>query len=423
MNRRQAPPVRPFGHLSLPADTVEELSNGIRLHYVGGGDQPICRLILCFPGGLAEIGNTVTGKIVMSMLSNGSGHYSTEETADILDFNGVRTGASQRSHFCTLRISMLNHRVAEIMPVMTDFLNAPLFPADRLATACLNARTQIETDIAEPSFGVEKLFDELMLGKGHPLALSPTPAFAEGFTVDKARELYNRLMCTTKCEAFLSGALNEDIIQRVRTALEGVRSRSEGFTPKYVPLMPPDEPKHLHAEQPDSLQSTVKAGMPTIGRNHPDYIPLHLTVMALGGYFGSRLMTNIREKKGLTYGIHASLMGQREGAYLQISAQCDRSYTSRVLDEIRAELSRLATNPPTDRELERLKLYATSALAKSLDGPDEITDFHMTRLMADPPPAPFDARLRAITALNPETIARIAATELNPDRLSTVTDA
>ena len=94
MNRRQAPPVRPFGHLSLPADTVEELSNGIRLHYVGGGDQPICRLILCFPGGLAEIGNTVTGKIVMSMLSNGSGHYSTEETADILDFNGVRTGAS-----------------------------------------------------------------------------------------------------------------------------------------------------------------------------------------------------------------------------------------------------------------------------------------------------------------------------------------
>ena len=94
-----------------------------------------------------------------------------------------------------------------------------------------------------------------------------------------------------------------------------------------------------------------------------------------------------------------------------------------MLDEIRAELSRLATNPPTDRELERLKLYATSALAKSLDGPDEITDFHMTRLMADTPPDYFDARLRAITALNPETIARIAATELNPDRLSTVTDA
>ncbi len=127
MNRQQAPEVRPFGRLSLPDETVEVLSNGIRLHYVSGGDQPICRLILCFSGGIAELGNAATGKIVMSMLTNGSAHYSTEETADILDFNGVRIGSSQRSHFCTLRISMLNHRVDGVMPLISDFINNPHF--------------------------------------------------------------------------------------------------------------------------------------------------------------------------------------------------------------------------------------------------------------------------------------------------------
>lgn len=423
MNRSQAPQVKPFGHLSIPPETVEELSNGIKLHYISGGDQPVCRLMLCFAGGVAEIGNTVTGRIVMSMLTNGSAHYSTEETADILDFNGIRIGSSQRSHYCTLRISMLNHRVGDVMPVMTDFLNEPSFPADRLETACLNARTQIETDMAEPSFEVEKLFDELMLGKGHPLAITPSPSFAEGFTVDNARMLYRRLLCTSKCEAFLSGALDDNIIQSVRMALESVSSLSDGFDFNYVDIAPPSSPQHICVSRPDSLQSTVKAGIPSIGRNHADYIPLHLSTMALGGYFGSRLMTNIREEKGLTYGIHASLMGQREGAYMQISAQCDKSYTAQVLDEIRNELKRLSTNPPTGRELERLKLYATSSLAKSLDSPDEIMDFYMTRLMADTPADYFDARLRAINALDSDTIARIADTYLSPEFLSTVSNA
>jgi len=423
MNRQQAPEVRPFGRLSLPDETVEVLSNGIRLHYVSGGDQPICRLILCFSGGIAELGNAATGKIVMSMLTNGSAHYSTEETADILDFNGVRIGSSQRSHFCTLRISMLNHRVDGVMPLISDFINTPSFPADRLATACLNARTQIETEMAEPSFEVEKTFNELMLGKEHPLAIVTTPSVVEGFTVDKTRELYSRLLCTGKCEAFLSGALDEHILLLVRTTLESVVSLSDGFIPNYVDTMPPENCVHLRVDGPESLQSTVKAGIPTIGRDNADYIPLHLTVMALGGYFGSRLMTNIREEKGLTYGIHASLIGQREGAYIQISAQCDKSYTARVLDEIRAELRRLSTNPPTGRELERLKLYATSSLAKSLDSPDEIMDFHMTRLMSYTPADYSDARLRAINALDSETIARSAAMYLNADRLSTVTNA
>lgn len=71
-------------------------------------------------------------------------------------------------------------------------------------------------------------------------------------------------------------------------------------------------------------------GMPTVLRSDADYIPLRILVTALGGYFGSRLMTNIREDKGYTYGISASLLGYRNNSFISISCQCDTSHTWQV---------------------------------------------------------------------------------------------
>ena len=98
--------------------------------------------------------------------------------------------------------------------------------------------------------------------------------------------------------------------------------------------------------------------------------------MALGGYFGSRLMSNIREDKGYTYGISSALMGALNGAYITIQSQQDHAYTDAVIEETMKEIERLRTKPMGKDELERLRAFAMSQLAAVLDTPFDISAYH-----------------------------------------------
>ena len=142
--------------------------------------------------------------------------------------------------------------------------------------------------------------------------------------------------------------------------------------------------------------------------------------MALGGYFGSRLMTNIREEKGLTYGINASLMGELQGSYVSITAKCDKNNTDIVLAETEAEIRRLVSEPPCGEELERMRIYAATSLAKTLDTPQSMMQYYQNMICTGTPHDYFTRQFKCINALTPDMIARIAAEYLRSDSIITV---
>ncbi len=185
--------------------------------------------------------------------------------------------------------------------------------------------------------------------------------------------------------------------------------------------MRPEEPQTRRITKEGAFQDAIAAGMPGPDRSHSDYIALRLTVMALGGYFGSRLMLNIREEKGLTYGINAALMGTPEGSMLNIAAQCDGRSTDTVISEIGAEMRRMVTDPPTGEELRRLKLHASTDLAEILDTPTSIMGYYANRLYVGTPDDYFERQQKAIETLSPDIISEMAARYLDPSRLTIVT--
>jgi predicted Zn-dependent peptidase len=140
--------------------------------------------------------------------------------------------------------------------------------------------------------------------------------------------------------------------------------------------------------------------------------------MALGGYFGSRLMSNIREEKGLTYGISASLCGNYEGAYVEIDAQCDASFVEQVVEESRKEIASLWENPPRDEELHRIKLRVWSSLASIADTPFATSDYYITRRIVGTTDSYFQDQMEALKNLTSHRIAEIAKKHLNPDALT-----
>lgn len=418
MNRSTPPPVYPFGRLTIPPIATKRLRNGITLHYYSGGTEPVSTLTLLFGGGESEFGNDSISRITLNALADGAEGYAEGDIARLLDFNGARLAGTCHGHYSSLRLSMLNSRAEALLPVLGDMINRPTLPQRRLDIAVSANRERIATALSNVAAQADELFTPLIAGRAHPFAQTTDPAVLDNAVREDFVETHRRLVCPKRMHAFLAGKLDDRLLAAVGRTLEAIEPLSDGIEEQIIPFTP-EAPGTTVTKELASLQSAIMTGMPTIGRDNPDYIPLRLTVMALGGYFGSRLMTSIREEKGLTYGITAALIGSQEGAYLKISAQCDKSFTAAVLEETRNELRRLVTEPPHGEELQRLKLHAQSTLAEMLDTPQSIATYYITELLVNTPANYYDMQQDAIDALSPEKCAEMAVKYLNPDRLLT----
>ncbi len=415
-DRSTPPPVNELLTGAMPPETVEVLPNGLTFHRFSGGDQPVCRLRILFCGGQAETGNKLISKVMLSALAEGTQTIPTETFADLLDYNGVRIGSDSHSHYSSLTIAMLNHRAASVTPLIASMLAEPLFPQERIDTMLRNVKAQLEIADTEVSTLAEYASDALTMGKNHPLAQRLTPSDIDAITRDDIISLHRRMIVPARAHAYLSGLLDETTIDAVRTLLGGIKATGPGFDIKIVPNEP-EPPGRVDVYGADTLQSAIAATLPAVSRSHPDYNDLRLTVMALGGYFGSRLMSNIREEKGMTYGISAYLSGAHEGSYITIAATCDKQYTDDVLREISLEMTRLADEPPCADELSRLKRHALTSLAQTLDSPTSISGYYITSLLVGPPPDYFAAQQQAIKALTAERISYLANEYLDPTKL------
>ena len=273
----------------------------------------------------------------------------------------------------------------------------------------------IEISQSDVSYRGRCRSEKMIMGEWHPLASEDTADTVRAITAEDLRQFHRKytsakgttiIVCADTTEAE-----NNAIIEVFSRAAQDVEASSICVT-GFMPVV---------AGQTDIItldsatQSSVNITLPAIPRSHPDFLPLHLTLFALGGYFGSRLMLNIREDKGLTYGISSSLLGYIDGSYVDISAETDNVHVAQLIDEVRYELKNLAENPCSGDELIRIKQCANTAHASSLDSPLSIADYYATSIQSGLPGGYFNDKQQAIAALSPETIAEMAQRYLRPE--------
>lgn len=417
-DRTVAPEAVDCAPVSLTEEIVEHLPNGICFHIVNGGDLQMLRLALFAQGGSVEAPSPAVRNVMMETIYEATADYDADTMADIIDFNGARLGSRTAEHFSGIELMVLNSRLRELMPVLRSIILHGAFDDKtveinrrKLEAACATRMTKVEMRVSDR-------MRAHMAGEGHPAARFATPEQYEAVTVADCAADY-AILSEGVSHAFLGGSLSPDDISSVREFLLSL----PGKAPENPCLKPfePLAPGREHIEMPDTRQWAVSMGLPAIPRSHPDYNALRLTVVALGGYFGSRLMKNIREEKGLTYGISASLLGMREGSYVEIAARCDGKYVDRLIEETVKEMKRLAQEPPEGDELRRLRLYVWSQLAGTADSPLSTLEYYISNLMIGAPEGYFDAQLREIAALTSERIAYIARKYLDPDKMTVIT--
>ena len=181
-----------------------------------------------------------------------------------------------------------------------------------------------------------------------------------------------------------------------------------------------DARKRIFAERAGAMQSAVRLGMLTIDRNHPDYLKLRVLVTLLGGYFGSRLMSNIREEKGYTYGISAGLFSYPGVSSLVISTETANEYVEPLIREVYREIDRLQNEPVREEELAMVRNYMSGDLCRSYESAFTLVDAWIFLQTSALPPTFFDETLRTIKAITAEDIQRLAQEYLCKENLKEV---
>jgi len=180
----------------------------------------------------------------------------------------------------------------------------------------------------------------------------------------------------------------------------------------------PSNPSDIHfkvVDKDDAMQSSVVFLQNSIMRNHPDYIKLRIVITALGGYFGSRLMKNIREEKGYTYSIGASLLCTKNLSYINISSECDTAYTAELIKEVKIEIEKLRAQEMDNEELSTLKNCMLSDLVKILDTPLSMAGLVTSHLFYSTGTDYFNKQREIIENITAKDIKEIAFKYLNID--------
>ena len=425
-DRSTPPKTTWFDYRPLPSCQVTEPENGVTLHIVDNGTMPAGNLSLVWEYGRNEAYHTPGGSesagMAATLLAEGTSRMSGEEIAAMTDFHGAVLNARATDHHSYIDLICLNDSLPELVPLIAGIFSDAKIPDKAFQALQTRMSLRRRMEQTQPATVSANALSALVAGKDHPSACRPTAEEIEAISRDDVYDVYRQGRETGKLHIFFGGKADNAVIDTLHHLCHIIASGRawRRDTPVTQPFNSAP-PQRMDLSVQGSIQTSITAAIPAIGRNHPDYIPLRLTVMALGGYFGSRLMTNIREDKGLTYGISAALCGQREGAYISIGAQCPNGVSDMVINEIGKEMTLLGSQLMDNDELTGLRRYASSQLMSVLDSPFSIMGHYRNELIIGTPRDYFGQQFRAIEKLSADTIAETAAKYLVPEQMRIVT--
>ena len=240
-------------------------------------------------------------------------------------------------------------------------------------------------------------------------------------TPDVLRKFYDRYYHSRNCTIYVSGKVGDDCVRRIED-LFGREAFGKGFQKPektdFIPVSSVD--KRIFVEYADVMQSAVRMGMLSLERCHPDYLKARVMVTLFGGYFGSRLMSNIREEKGYTYGISAGIAPYPGQGILVINTETANEFVEPLVREVYHEIDRLQNDPVPEDELFMVKNYMLGEMCRSYESAFSLADAWMFVQVSGFGDTHFEDALNTIKNITPEEIRELAGRYLCKEKLKEV---
>ncbi|MEM8964803.1 MAG: pitrilysin family protein [Bacteroidota bacterium] len=369
IDRSVPPPSQPISHVHLAEAKTHYLSNGVPVHYINAGKEPVVGIELLLPlAGIKHEPESGIGFFTMKMLAEGTQRRTAYAISNFVDSYGAFLQLNSGLDYASIEIYTLKKYTDALLSLLVELLTEATFPTDELEKLKTIQGQKIRVSNEKTSVVASKKMRAVLFGENQAYGKSLTEEGVSSIIQSALIDFYQTKVAAN-WEIVISGQVDDEIL---------------GLLEKHIGTLTVDRQKPLHQSgvwdytsvekkhlepRPDNLQSSIRVGMPLFTKDHPDAIPMRILNTVLGGYFGSRLMKNIREEKGLTYGIYSSVVSLQEAGYLVIGTDVKKERTQAALTEIYREIAILRDQPIDSIELNTVKNYMAGRLLTSVDTP------------------------------------------------------
>lgn len=420
VDRTLRPPVCEPIDMKLVTPEQHILPNGIPVYVLDAGDSEVVRMDVLVGGGRWQQTQPLQALFTNRMLREGTRRYRAMEIAERLDYYGAWLELSNSSKFASITLYSLSKYLPHTLEVLESLLKEPLFPEGELELVVNNNVQQFLINSSKVDFHAHRALVKAVYGEQHPCGRLVQEDDYRRITPSVLREFYDRFYYSDNCSIYLSGKVDKRVLDLVEERL-GTPFGRGGKVPeqrKFIPCSSAE--KRIFVEKADAMQAAVRMGMLSIGCNHPDYLKLRVVITLLGGYFGSRLMSNVREEKGYTYGISAGIMSYPEHGLLVINAETANEYVEPLIGEVYREINHLQNDLVPEAELKMVRNYMLGDMCRSYESVFSLADAWIFVHTSEVKESYFTDLLQAVRNITPCEIRDLAGRYLCKETLKEV---
>ncbi|MFT4533041.1 MAG: zinc protease [Saprospiraceae bacterium] len=370
VDRKHGPEIKKITELRMPPIRKETLSNGIELIEVNMGTQNLVQLEVLFRGGRLNEAQKGVSRAVARLLKEGTQSYTGSQLAEEVDFYGANISSGASLDYSYIKIFTLNKYFQKLLPILEEVVYKPSFTEEELEKYAKNSIQRLKVEMAKSELVAYKVITEKLYGKDHVYGYNSTDEIYKDLTRQKLLDYYDSTYGTDNCIVIMSGKITEDIRQSVKELFGKQPKKKVALKFDLPSASPKIRSERIKAE--DNLQSAIKIGCRLFKRDHEDFQDMFVLNTILGGYFGSRLMSSLREEKGYTYNIYSSIDMMIYDGYFNVSTEVGNQYLEATLEGIYSEMERLKNEKIGDEELDMVKNYLSGNFLNMVDGPFKV---------------------------------------------------
>jgi zinc protease len=415
-NRTIAPPIKDaidFDIILKPC-TRFSLSNGAPVYYINDGAEEVAMIDFVFDAGNNYEKKNAIAAAVNHLLKNGTAKKNAFEITEYFEYYGAYVSRKSFNETASITLHCLSKHLNELLPQVRELITEAIFPESELEIFKQNNIQRLAVNLQKCDFVANRLIDQYLYGPDHPYGRVSSKQDIEAIRREELIEFYQQYYVRSKCHIFAAGKLPLDFEQQLEHHF-GDLTLNENIQAVSHTRRLAAERKHFLQIDPNGVQGAIRIGRPFPNRQHPDFKKAVVLNVLFGGYFGSRLMGNIREDKGYTYGIHSYLENHIEESSWVVSTEAGKEVCDATITEVFKEMKKLREQPINAEELLLVKNYMMGLNLGYIDGPFQIISRWKSLILNDLDENYFYDSIRVIKEVSAEDLQVLANKYLVPE--------
>ena len=371
VNRSQAPAIKDAVDFEILLKPYEKfnLDNGIPVYVIRSEEQETLQLELVFPAGSWFETENLIASATNFLMKNGTSKHSALEINEAAEYYGAYLNRACFHENATYTLHCLTKHTADLLPVLQEVILDPVFPEEELSTFVQNMKQKLAVNLTKCDFVANRHIDKFLFGEFHPYGRVSNMLAYDALQTESLKAFYKKHYTYNNCKIFIAGNLPENIIPLLNQYFGSTKWNGEELIVRpELPVLPAEERKFRIFNDENGVQGAVRIARPFPNRYHPDFGKMLVLNTIFGGYFGSRLMSNIREEKGYTYGIHSQIYNFRQVSGINIQTEAGRDVCEATVAEVYKEMERMKNEEIPEEELSLVRNFMIGSILGDLDG-------------------------------------------------------